>query len=320
MGELVVGVDGSEGSRRALAWAVDEARLRGDEVAAVFVLQPPAIYLDRAGLGQQYRAQIEPTVIERTEAMLDEMVAEHARGDVTITAEPIHDVSPYQALIDRAAGTSGLVVGTRGHSGYRRLQFGSVSQQVVVHAQSPVVVVPVREDVHGRRERVLVGVDGSEGARRAVGRAAEEAWLRGCELELVMVQPPPPAAGVHSPSDAAIEAWMWAGVTPPDFEMSGDVARQREQVVAHWRQAAESRLADEEAQLDPETKPEKITTTVIGARHVAHALLDAAEWASLLVLGSRGRGGFAGMLLGSVSQHCVRQATSPVMVVPPETA
>lgn len=318
MGELVVGVDGSEGSRRALAWAVTEARLRGDDVAAVFVLQPPAIYLDRSGLGQQYRAQVEPAVTERAEAMLDEMVAEHADAGITITPEAIHDVSPYQVLIDRAAGTSGLVVGTRGHSGYRRLQFGSVSQQVVVHAQSPVVVVPVREDAHGRRERVLAGVDGSEGAHRAVRRAAEEARLRACELELIAVQPPPPVAASHPPSDAAIEAWMWSGATPPDFDMTGDVQRQREQVVGHWRHVAESELDDEQSLIDPDERPEKISTTVIGDKHVARALLDAAEWASLLVVGSRGRGGFAGMLLGSVSQHCVRQATSPVMVIPPD--
>lgn len=84
MGELVVGVDGSEGPRRALAWAVDEARFRGDRVAAVLVLQPPAIYLDQTGLGQQYRAQIEPAVVERAEAMLEDTVAEYADSGVDI--------------------------------------------------------------------------------------------------------------------------------------------------------------------------------------------------------------------------------------------
>jgi nucleotide-binding universal stress UspA family protein len=57
---------------------------------------------------------------------------------------------------------------------------------------------------------------------------------------------------------------------------------------------------------------------VISAHHPARALLDAAAWARLLVVGRRGRGGFRGMLLGSVSQQCVRHATAPVMVVPPD--
>lgn len=320
MRELVVGVDGSEGSRRALLWAADEARLRGDRLVVATVRPSQMVPVSEAGVDEDYVDRVEEAARRGTAGMLERMTAAVADGDLTLTTETLRDSSPYQALIDRAADASALVVGSRGHTGYRRLRLGSVSQHVTVHARCPVVVVPDLEDTHERRDRVLVGVDGSDGARAAVRRAAEEAWLRSSELQLIMVQPPPPAAGVHPPTDAAVEAWMWSGATPPDFEMSGDVQRERDQVVAHWRHEAEARVAAEGRGLDPERRPEKVTTTVIGARHVARALLDAAEWASLLVVGSRGRGGFAGMLLGSVSQHCVRHATAPVMTIPPDAA
>jgi nucleotide-binding universal stress UspA family protein len=101
-----------------------------------------------------------------------------------------------------------------------------------------------------------------------------------------------------------------------DRDLTGDFERRREQILTQWRNAAERQLEEELAHVDRRALPRKVTTTVIGARHAARALLDAAERARLLVIGRRGRGGFAGMVLGSVSQQCVRHATSPVMVVP----
>lgn len=150
---------------------------------------------------------------------------------------------------------------------------------------------------------------------RCAGRP-EEARVRAWELELVTVQPPPPVPGARSPVDAAVYAYMWMGVPPPTSGSDADIERRREQLAAHWRHEAESRLEDELRQLDPAALPEKVTRSVIGADHPARALLDMAEWAQLLVVGSRGLGGFAGMLLGSVSQQCVRHATSPVLVLP----
>lgn len=321
MGELMVGVDGSDGSRAALAWAVDEARLRGDDLTVATVVHPPALQPSQAGSAKEYREHAEQDPARRAGVLLDDMVAPYANADVSITPVVLQDGATFQALIRRASRTGGLVVGSRGLGTYRRLLLGSVSQQVAVHAQTTVVVVPHPAADRQRRDRVIVGIDRSEGARVALRQASAEASMRGCELEVVMVQPPPPAAGDRPPAQAAIDAYLWTGVlSPSSLDPGVDVQRHREQVIANWRGAAEAQLRDELARVDQTGLPDKVTTTVIGARHAARALLDMAEWASLLVVGRRGRGGFAGMLLGSVSQHCVRHATSPVMVVPADPA
>ena len=201
MGELVVGVDGSAGSRGALAWAVDAARVRGDHLAVVTVTSPPAVlWPSEGGPGDE---ELERVVAGRANAMLDEMLAPYGDADVTMTTARLEGV-PYEALIDRADRTNGLIVGARGHSLYRRLLLGSVSQQVVVHARAPVTVVPPPEEEGRRQDAVIVGVDGSQGARRALLRAAEEARLRRWELEVVGVQPPPPVGGGRWPAGGLV--------------------------------------------------------------------------------------------------------------------
>ena len=316
MGTLVVGVDGSDGARTALAWAHEAARLHADDLVVMTVLAPPAVLIGEAALGVQHRAEVERATTRRAAAMLDEMVAPYADAGVAI--KPVVETAPaaFEALVERAAGSDGLVVGSRGLGAYRRMLLGSVSQQAVLHARSPVVVVPQPSQEGRRRDKVVVGIDGSPGARAALLRAAAEARLRGYELELAMVQPAPPLPDVHTPADAAIYAYLWTGVLPPS-RLDDDARLRRQQVVDHWRQQAERQLSDELGRLDPRTLPDVVTRAVIGSGSPARALLDVAEWARLLVLGGHGHGGFRGMLLGSVSQHCVRHATAPVLVVPP---
>ena len=145
--------------------------------------------------------------------------------------------------------------------------------------------------------------------------------MRGWELELVTVQPTPPVIGAAGSGRDPVEAYLWAGsLMPAPAPHSDEVADAYQQAAAHWRNLAEGLLEAELNRVDPATLPDKVTPTVIGADHPARALLDVAAWARLLVLGRRGRGGFTGMLLGSISQHCVRHATSPVMIVPPDEA
>lgn len=317
MDELVVGVDGSDGSRVALAWAVEEAQLRGTDLTVATVAHPPALLFSQAGIGDVYRAHVEENATLRANVLLEHMMAPYADSGVTMTPVALRDGATFQALIRLARGSGGLVVGARGLSTYRRLLLGSVSQQVAVHATTTVVVVPQSSQERERRDKVVVGIDRSDGARIALRQAAAEASLRGCELELVMVQPPPPIAGERPPAQAAIDAYLWTGaLTPTDLDPAGDIQQHREHIITHWRNAAEAQVEDELALVDRAMLPAKVTTTVIGAKHAARALLDVAEWARLLVVGRRGRGGFAGMLLGSVGQHCVRHATSPIIVVP----
>jgi nucleotide-binding universal stress UspA family protein len=139
MGGVVVGVDGSEGSRKALVWAIEEGKLRGSEVRACYVL-------DRRYVEPEWASLMSPPIDElRKEAAgrLAEIVAE-AGGDQGVRQEVLvpEGQGSAKTLLDAAGDADLLVVGSRGHGGFQGLLLGSVSQQVLHHAPCPVVVVP----------------------------------------------------------------------------------------------------------------------------------------------------------------------------------
>lgn len=137
------------------------------------------------------------------------------------------------------------------------------------------------------RPRVVVGVDGSDGSRAALGWALNEARLRGASVE-------------------ALHAWQYPYVNVTGFPVP-------EMDLTAFAESA--RRALDEALDEQDCTGVEVTPRVRMAG-AAHALLEAADGAELLVVGSRGRGGFAGLLLGSVSQHCAHHATCPVVIVP----
>jgi nucleotide-binding universal stress UspA family protein len=140
-------------------------------------------------------------------------------------------------------------------------------------------------------QRIVVGIDGSQGARRALAWALAEAELRDAHLVLVHAWLEPAAVAVGSVITAG-------GVEPEIFE---DTA---------WRIVTE--LLGE---VDTTGLAQGVESHVV-AGAPARALLDAAKDADLLVVGSRGLGGFTGLLLGSVSQQVAHHATCPVVIVP----
>jgi nucleotide-binding universal stress UspA family protein len=141
----------------------------------------------------------------------------------------------------------------------------------------------------GRMKRVVVGIDGSEHAARALARAVEEARLRGTKLEVVHVVPEPLmfADPVLAPP-------------PPPQELRESGAKLIEQALAA---------------VDLEGLEIGRTVTV---GHTAKVLCEVAKGAGLLVVGSRGYGGFRGLLVGSVTHQVVAHAPCPVLVVVPE--
>ena len=140
--------------------------------------------------------------------------------------------------------------------------------------------------------RIVVGVDGSDGAVGALRWAVDEARLRGPDVTLTLV---------HS--------WTYPYV--------GDVAGMAGYVVSQEQLESDAREVVDHTIAAAGDIPEDVRVDrVIHHGGAANVLLDAAQGADLLVLGSRGRGGFAGLLLGSVSQQCVHHAPCPVVVVP----
>ena len=140
-------------------------------------------------------------------------------------------------------------------------------------------------------QRIVVGIDGSQGARRALEWAVGEAKLRDAHVVVVHAWLEPAAVAVGSIMSAG-------GVEPGIFE-----------------EAAERTVADVLGAVDTTGLPQGIESHVI-AGAPALALLDAAKDADLVVVGSRGLGGFTGLLLGSVSQQVAHHATCPVVIIP----
>lgn len=155
----------------------------------------------------------------------------------------------------------------------------------------------MRDDATTAGRRVVVGVDGSSEANAALEEAVREAASRHAELDVVHVWSPPYTAGP-----------MGAMALPTDLASCEAAARKvLDQSVARVM----SRIDD---------KPPRVEPILVNNHSVARMLVNTAKGADLLVVGSRGRGGFTGLLLGSVSQQCVHHATCPVIVVPPPAA
>lgn len=134
---VVVGVDGSAGSVRALKWAAEEAKARKTVLKVVFAWS----FLD------QPEGTFDPNYgEEQARAKLDELLASHAAelDGVDVERLVVNDL-PASALLDQAKGADALVVGSRGLGGFRGLLLGSVSQQVANHAPCAVVIVPGEE-------------------------------------------------------------------------------------------------------------------------------------------------------------------------------
>lgn len=141
---VVVGVDGSEGSRRALRWAAAEANVRKDALELVHVWERPQAYAP-LGLGA-YPIDPEP-IHDTARDLLGDLVAEakELAPDVEVRGELV-EAAPAHGLLEAARTADLLVVGSRGLGGFTSLLLGSVSQQVVHHAPCPVVIVPENED------------------------------------------------------------------------------------------------------------------------------------------------------------------------------
>jgi nucleotide-binding universal stress UspA family protein len=143
---IVVGIDGSDGSKHALAWAAKEARLRNASVTLVEAWQlPVAAYggMGWSGIGTELLEDLR----KEAEQRLDELCTEFSAELEGLTVErKVVESAAAQALVEAADGADLLVVGTRGHGGFAGLLLGSVSQQCAHHSPCPVVIIPPVQD------------------------------------------------------------------------------------------------------------------------------------------------------------------------------
>jgi nucleotide-binding universal stress UspA family protein len=146
IGRIVVGVDGSDGSRRALVWAAEEARLRKSVVVAIHVYTIPPLLMSPDTLAGIPAAPItDPGLIERLEESAEKLLAQEIEqvdsDDLTIEGRVVSGPTA-DALISAAEEADLVVVGTRGLGGFKELLLGSVSHQVAHYSHCPVVIVP----------------------------------------------------------------------------------------------------------------------------------------------------------------------------------
>jgi nucleotide-binding universal stress UspA family protein len=284
---IVVGVDGSEASLAAVDWAVAEAERAGARLHIVCAYALPSF--TAASLDGGYAAMDDTAIQQGAQAVVDEAVARTAGTSLTVTSA-LETGDPAGVLVDLSREASMVVVGTRGGGGFTDRLLGTVSSALPAHAHCPTVVVPLAS---GRSfipvHRIVVGVDGSESARVALARAVEEAQRWDAELSAVAAVPIATGAGAM--------AWLPAAVD-------------RDEVLADVREglavAVQSAVGDREVRVRQHALD----------GNAAALMAEFSTAVELIVVGSRGRGGFAGLLLGSTSQAVLHHAASPVMVVP----
>jgi nucleotide-binding universal stress UspA family protein len=285
MNQIVVGVDGSEPGYAAVEWAAQEAARR-DAPLRIITASAPWLFdvpVDpRAGAVRAWLHEGGADVLARAVARAAEVAP---GGDVTVEEVP---GGPAEALLREARNAALVVIGSKGVSQVTGLLLGSAVQQVVSHAACPVVVVRGPHPVV--TSEIVVGVDDSATAQAAIGFAFDAASRRRAQLR-------------------AVRAWS----LPVPTELSDVLAPgcHIEQVVQkERRQLAESMAGWAEKYPDVEVVQDVVHDSAV------KALTDAAARADLLVVGTRGRGGFTGLLLGSVSHAMLHHTHCPIAVVP----
>jgi nucleotide-binding universal stress UspA family protein len=289
-GQVVVGVDDSAEAREAAGWAADEASRRG-----VGLLLVSAYTVPHRGLlaydvvSDDFAAALLAEQQRLHREIAAGLVDRHPDLPVTSAVETGH---PVDVLLGRSAGAALLVVSTRERGRFRRVIGGSVALALAGHASVPVAVIRPGTATE-RSGPVVVGVDGSANSRPAVAVAYEAAAARGVEL-----------VALHAWHDDLTFDVDENGLIGADIGDEG--VRQLERA-----------LLSEELAGWSERYPDVVVRAAARKGDAITELIELSADASLVVVGSRGRGGFKGAVLGSTSQALITHADAPVIVVRP---
>ena len=274
MNEFVVGVDGSDHSRTALQWAAATADATGGQVRAVqswIQLQDPLLPIARVPSSDDMDEHTEQSIAA---------VASAALGSPDAVTIDVLRGPPAASLLETVTPESVLVLGSRGRGGFAGLLLGSVSQECVEYAACPVVVVRTDRTV-GDGDVILVGMDGSDGAQRALAWAHALACATRARLHAV---------------------YAWRATISERPSRTGDRLRsEASDEVQEWARQLGDEIDTDEVEGDPRD------VLVTAAERIAPALT---------VVGRRGAGGLRSMRLGSTANHLVRHSATNVAVVP----
>jgi nucleotide-binding universal stress UspA family protein len=282
---ILVGVDGSGAAHAAVRWAAHEAAMRHVRLTLVHMLNTyvPTYPQIPMPSGVALWQKDDGRQILDAAVKIAEDAAKTVRG-IDISTE-LKSSPPVPTLAEMSDEAEMIVVGSNGRGALGRVVLGSVSSGVVRGARCPVAVIRDDDSQTSRSPQapVLVGIDCSPASELATAVAFDEASRRGVDL-----------TALHAWSDIAIYEGPW-----PDWKSEAD--RNLAEYLAGWK----------------ERYPDVTVHRVVAIDHPARQLIDESESAQLVVVGSHGRGGLSGMLLGSVSNAVVHAARVPVIVARP---
>lgn len=283
-GRVVVGYDGSEVASHALDWAASYAAARSLPLTVITAVQLAAPTMGDGSWYAPATDMLEEVAERDLQGGLQQLAASHP--DVSVEGHIGID-SPARLLIDASETAAVTVVGSRGRSELGGLVLGSVSNAVAAHGHGAVIVVSNRmsRDFGGP---IVVGSSDSPDGREALRFALRTASEVGAPLKVVRAW-------------GALRSWSMSEAD--HRKLSGDIERN-----------AADTLAELVEELSPEFPDVQVT------QHVVHgspdgALVQTSAGASMVVVGSRGLGGFRGLLLGSTSRTVLHSSTVPVAVV-----
>lgn len=282
---IVAGVDGSDSSLEATRWAADEAARKRVPLRLVSSVHMPVAsgYLGYAGLSAGLLDDLQAESLRTLDEVRSTLMTRHPDLDVT-TAVLVGP--PIPALVEESRAARLMAVGSRGLGGFRGMLVGSTAVALASRGHCPVAVIRGGDR---RTGPVVVGVDGSAAGEAAVGLAFEEASLRGAEL-----------VAVHTWLEHAADDARVVAVDPAtDWDALSDRAL--------------ASLAERLAGWVEKYPGVVVTRRVTRGRPIVNLLAAAAD-AQLLLVGSRGRGAFTGVVLGSTSQALVYHAPCPLIV------
>jgi nucleotide-binding universal stress UspA family protein len=282
---IVVGVDGSAASNAAVYWAADEAARRDVPLTLVHMLNtyvPTYPQIPMATGVAEWQEEDGRKALEHAVKIAEDAVS--AGRKIAITSN-FKTSPPMPTLVDLSEDADMVVVGSNGRGAVGRVLLGSVSSGVVRRAKCPVAVI--RDEApampHPEQAPVLVGIDCSPASELATGIAFDEASRRGVELR-----------ALHAWSDVAV-------FLGPMVDWASEAERNLAEYLAGWG----------------ERYPDVKVHRLVAFDHPGRQLIEESESAQLVVVGSHGRGGLTGMLLGSVSNAVVHSVHTPVIVARP---
>ena len=284
---IVVGVDGSQSSTVAVEWAARDAEMRNVALRVVYVVAPVAAEIPAPPDYARWQEDQARQIIEAAHKVAVGASSPNRASQVTseVLYAPI-----VPALVDLSKQADMVVVACRGEGAVARALLGSVSSGLVHHAHCPVAVIHDEDPLTARSPDapVVVGIDGSPTSELATEIAFDEASRRGVGLVVL-----------HAWTDMGPLEFPSINWAPIEWR---NIKDQEEEVLAE-------RLCGWQ-----ERYPDVVVHKIVMSDRPAPRLLEQAQTAQLVVVGSHGRGGFPGMLLGSVSTAVVNAAQIPVII------